>query len=155
MVGCTSLLLTQPLSSFNPTDHSKIGIPASINRIYGVIRPNNPSFGLNYASSFVFPLQGFWNVIVYVITSRTACKNLWASMRGRGSSLPTRSSRRGFKITSPTQGSFADKARRGRRGKEVYDEEEGMAMEQVGKGSRRVDRPGSQESATPALANRQ
>ena len=40
------------------------------------------NFGLNYASSLVFPLQGFWNVVVYIITSQTACKRLWAHIRG-------------------------------------------------------------------------
>lgn len=42
-------------------------------------------FGLNYASSVVFPLQGFWNVLVYIITSQTACKRLWTQLRGRPS----------------------------------------------------------------------
>jgi hypothetical protein len=28
---------------------------------------------MNYAASFVFPLQAFWNTIVYIITSQNAC----------------------------------------------------------------------------------
>jgi len=32
---------------------------------------------MNYASAFVFPLQGFWNVVVYIVTSQTACRRLW------------------------------------------------------------------------------
>ena len=41
------------------------------------------NFGLNFASSLVFPLQGFWNVLVYIITSQTACKRLWSQLIGR------------------------------------------------------------------------
>ena len=52
-------------------------MPSSINRVYALVYPNAVNFGLNYAASFVFPLQGFWNVIVYIITSQTACRRLW------------------------------------------------------------------------------
>ena len=34
----------------------------------------------------MLPLQGFWNALVYVVTSRTACGNLWREMVGRGGS---------------------------------------------------------------------
>jgi len=57
-------------------------VPSSVNRLYAVIRPNNFCFALNYISSFVFPLQGFWNVIVYIITSQTACKKLCRQIFG-------------------------------------------------------------------------
>lgn len=52
--------------------------------MYAIAHPDpaHMNFGLNYASSLVFPLQGFWNVIVYIITSQTACKRLWAQLRG-------------------------------------------------------------------------
>ncbi|KAL4991606.1 hypothetical protein BDW68DRAFT_151603, partial [Aspergillus falconensis] len=36
-------------------------VPSTINRVYAFIRPESSNFGLNYASSFVLPLQGFWN----------------------------------------------------------------------------------------------
>ncbi|KAI9708037.1 MAG: hypothetical protein M1820_004241 [Bogoriella megaspora] len=52
-------------------------VPSSVNRVFALARPNQFNFALNYASSFVFPLQGFWNVIVYILTSRTACQKLW------------------------------------------------------------------------------
>ena len=58
-------------------------VPSSINRVYAIAHPRPTNFGLNYASSLVFPLQGFWNTIVYVITSQTACKRLWAHLRGQ------------------------------------------------------------------------
>ena len=130
------------------TNSYATGIPASINRIYGVVNPNYPNFGLNYASSFVFPLQGFWNVLVYIITSRTACKDLWASLRGRGAPLSTMSSRKGFKIGSPKEGSIRGKyseRSRSRTGKAAYqgDEEEGVMMGDLGSKRQRFGSQGS------------
>ncbi|RAO74023.1 uncharacterized protein BHQ10_010035 [Talaromyces amestolkiae] len=52
-------------------------IPSSANRIYASIYPSATNFGLNYAASFVFPLQAFWNTIVYIITSQSACRELF------------------------------------------------------------------------------
>lgn len=51
-------------------------IPSSINRIYSLVKPGEVSFPLSYIASFLFPLQGFWNLVVYVITSQAACRNL-------------------------------------------------------------------------------
>lgn len=34
----------------------------------------------------MLPLQGFWNAVVYVVTSRGACGVLWRGMLGRGGS---------------------------------------------------------------------
>jgi hypothetical protein len=53
-------------------------IPTSVNRLYGLVQPNEVNFPLNYAASFVFPLQGFWNAIIYIITSQTAVRGLFA-----------------------------------------------------------------------------
>ena len=58
-------------------------IPASINRVYSLARPNHVVFGLNYAEAVVLPLQGFWNCCVYVITSQTAVRNLFRAVLGR------------------------------------------------------------------------
>ncbi|KAI9754013.1 MAG: hypothetical protein M4579_004889 [Chaenotheca gracillima] len=63
-------------------------VPSSINRVYALVYPTRINFGLNYASSLVFPLQGFWNGIVYVITSQTAFRDLFSSIPGRGRSIP-------------------------------------------------------------------
>ncbi|MCJ1451450.1 hypothetical protein MMC28_001787 [Mycoblastus sanguinarius] len=54
-------------------------VPSSINRLYSVAHPDRLNFGLNYTEALVLPLQGFWNVIVYIITSQRACRNLWRS----------------------------------------------------------------------------
>lgn len=58
-----------------------IWIPSSINRVYALLHPNTINFPLNLTSALVFPLQGFFNMLVYMITSKTACKNLWMSFR--------------------------------------------------------------------------
>lgn len=52
-------------------------VPASANRIYGLIYPDDPSFVLNVASAVLLPLQGLWNTIIYFTTSWTICKTAW------------------------------------------------------------------------------
>lgn len=51
-------------------------IPTSVNRVYAIVDPAGMNFPLNYVAAFVFPLQAFWNTIIYVITSQTACRKL-------------------------------------------------------------------------------
>ena len=51
-------------------------VPSSINRVYSLIHPQDVSFGLTFTSSLVLPLQGFWNTVIYVVTSFSACKAL-------------------------------------------------------------------------------
>ena len=62
-------------------------VPSSINRVYALAVPQNVNFPLNLVSALVFPLQGFWNLLVYIITSQAACKNLWTTIQD---SLPFR-----------------------------------------------------------------
>jgi hypothetical protein len=52
-------------------------VPSTINRLYTLIRPNaSAPFGLDFASGLVLPLQGFWNTVIYIVTSLAACKAL-------------------------------------------------------------------------------
>jgi hypothetical protein len=51
-------------------------VPSTLNRLVTLVHPNHPIFGLNYASGLVLPLQGFWNAIIYILTSLPACKAL-------------------------------------------------------------------------------
>ena len=52
-------------------------VPSTINRLYTLIRPESSSpFGLDFASGLVLPLQGFWNCVIYIFTSKAACKAL-------------------------------------------------------------------------------
>lgn len=54
-------------------------IPSSANRVYSVVHASS-SIPLEYASAFVLPLQGFWNAVIYVVTSWQACQMLWEDM---------------------------------------------------------------------------
>ena len=61
-------------------------VPTSVNRMYALANPTVFNYPLNYLASFLFPLQGFWNVIVYVLSSQTAVRRLfdgWGSGRRR------------------------------------------------------------------------
>ncbi|MCJ1367526.1 hypothetical protein MMC16_006659 [Acarospora aff. strigata] len=58
-------------------------VPSTINRVYSLVHPEAVSFPLNYASGLVLPLQGFWNAFVYTITSLSASKALYQSLRHR------------------------------------------------------------------------
>jgi hypothetical protein len=58
-------------------------IPSSANRVYSVVHPDEVSLPLEYASSFVLPLQGFWNALIYATTSLPACKEAWTAIRSR------------------------------------------------------------------------
>ncbi|KAL8727472.1 MAG: hypothetical protein Q9181_005703 [Wetmoreana brouardii] len=60
-----------------------IWIPSSINRVYALVYPDRVNFGLNFVSALVLPMQGLTNGIVYCITSQSACRELWNSLRGR------------------------------------------------------------------------
>ena len=55
--------------------------PSSANRLWALAHSPKVSFGLNYASSFLFPLQGLFNAVIYTMTSRTACRELWSFIR--------------------------------------------------------------------------
>ncbi|KAK3305904.1 uncharacterized protein B0T15DRAFT_494036 [Chaetomium strumarium] len=57
-------------------------IPSSGNRVYSLIHRDDMSKPLFFASAFVLPLQGFWNAIIYVVTSWAACKSLWGNLCG-------------------------------------------------------------------------
>jgi hypothetical protein len=51
-------------------------IPSSANRMYSHIHPDEVSKPLQFMSATVLPLQGFWNAIIYAVTSKAACKAL-------------------------------------------------------------------------------
>jgi hypothetical protein len=58
-------------------------IPSSANRVYSVVHPGQLNVGMSYASAFVLPLQGFWNALIYTITSFRACKAFWRDITTR------------------------------------------------------------------------
>lgn len=55
-------------------------IPSSANRVHYLVHGTS-SPALEYMSAFVLPLQGFWNAVIYVATSRAACRNLLNHLR--------------------------------------------------------------------------
>jgi hypothetical protein len=55
-------------------------IPSSANRLYSLTHDRSTSVPLEFMSVLVLPLQGFWNCLVYVTISWTACKNLFHDM---------------------------------------------------------------------------
>ncbi len=59
-----------------------VQVPSSINRVYSLAHPSETNVVLNYMSATVLPLQGFWNAIIYIVTSRQACKAYWQTLRG-------------------------------------------------------------------------
>lgn len=68
-------------------------VPSSANRVYSLAHPNEISIGLQYASALVLPLQGFWNAVIYIMTSLPAVKSLYhrtcGSYKSRNFSLST------------------------------------------------------------------
>ncbi|KPM43535.1 hypothetical protein AK830_g2989 [Neonectria ditissima] len=56
-------------------------IPSSANRVYSMFHTKTASIPLEFMSAFVLPLQGFWNAIIYMVTSWSAVKNLATDLR--------------------------------------------------------------------------
>lgn len=55
-------------------------VPSSINRVYSLIHPDLISVPFTYASAVVLPLMGFWNSVIYITTSWSACKDLFFTL---------------------------------------------------------------------------
>lgn len=56
-------------------------IPSTANRVYSLVHKQSSSAPLEFMSAFVLPLQGFWNAVIYAVTSWNACKNLISDLR--------------------------------------------------------------------------
>ncbi|KIW62355.1 hypothetical protein PV04_10536 [Phialophora macrospora] len=78
-------------------------VPSTINRVYTLVRPNDSVFGLDFASGLVLPLQGFWNTVIYIVTSLPACKALWAGILASLNSRAPRPDRTTPALTTSTQ----------------------------------------------------
>ena len=55
-------------------------VPSSINRVYSLIYPHSISIPYAYAAGVVLSLMGFWNSVIYITTSRAACKTLFSNI---------------------------------------------------------------------------
>ncbi|KAL8990250.1 MAG: hypothetical protein Q9177_001058 [Variospora cf. flavescens] len=51
--------------------------PSSINRIYDLAHPTAVSYQLNIVSAIVLPLMGFWNGVIYFVTTRAVSKAIF------------------------------------------------------------------------------
>ncbi|KAL9006906.1 MAG: hypothetical protein Q9188_000361 [Gyalolechia gomerana] len=83
----TMLFASHNLSPSNTLTKTPINpwrkqIPSSANRVYALAHPTRINFPLNFVSALVLPAQGFLNVIVYIITSQTAMRQILSSVRG-------------------------------------------------------------------------
>ena len=55
-------------------------VPSSINRVYTLIYPQSISIPYAYAAGVVLSLMGFSNSVIYITTSRAACKTLFSNI---------------------------------------------------------------------------
>lgn len=55
-------------------------VPSSINRVYSLIYPEEISVPYAYAAGVVLSLMGFWNSVIYITTSRAACRTLFSNL---------------------------------------------------------------------------
>lgn len=54
--------------------------PSSANRVYTAIHGKGRSVTLEYMSALVLPLQGFWNAVIYAVTSWKACEDVFSTL---------------------------------------------------------------------------
>ncbi|KAH0544605.1 hypothetical protein FGG08_001254 [Glutinoglossum americanum] len=58
-------------------------VPSSVNRVYSLVHPEKANFPLNFVASLVLPLQGFWNGLIYFMTSLSASRKLGRRLSNR------------------------------------------------------------------------
>lgn len=54
-------------------------VPSSVNRVYALTHPGASNIPLAFAAGIVLSLMGFWNSVIYIVTSRAACKELFVN----------------------------------------------------------------------------
>ncbi|KAG9187702.1 hypothetical protein G6011_05573 [Alternaria panax] len=65
-----------------------VWLPSSINRMYQFTHKDHPSFALNIISAIVLPLQGAWNAIIYIFTTRAECRRAWDTVMSKLTGKP-------------------------------------------------------------------
>ncbi|KAI1812231.1 family A G protein-coupled receptor-like protein [Poronia punctata] len=58
-------------------------IPSSANRVYSLVHGDDTVVALQVLSAIVLPLQGFWNAIIYAVTSWHAVKLFFSELGSR------------------------------------------------------------------------
>ncbi|TWU74687.1 hypothetical protein ED733_004630 [Metarhizium rileyi] len=64
-------------------------IPSTANRVYSLVNEKELCIPLEFMSAFVLPLQGFWNAVIYAVTSWSACRELFEDLTSRKKSVPS------------------------------------------------------------------
>ena len=80
-------------------------VPSSLNRVYSLIYPTSTNFGLLFIASLVLPLQGFWNAVIYIVTTYPESKALVSRWRNAAPSLRKTRSALSYRTTSSPQAS--------------------------------------------------
>ncbi|OTA94354.1 hypothetical protein M434DRAFT_71464 [Hypoxylon sp. CO27-5] len=91
-------------------------IPSSANRVYSIINTNKISVPLEIMSAIVLPLQGFWNMFIYMATSWEAVRITFSDISARVTGRHTEPSRysgdhndkRNFAFRIPSRSSRKD-----------------------------------------------
>ena len=99
-------------------------VPSSVNRVYSLVHPDRISIPFVYASAVVLPLMGFWNFVIYVTTSWTACQLLFDSLF-RGGKAKADAARR---LSKPMTEQMSAKSKRKSRSESVSDSLKGLAL---------------------------
>lgn len=55
-------------------------VPSSLNRVYSLANHGKSDIALSYVAGTVLSLMGFWNSVIYVVTTRAACKDVFFSV---------------------------------------------------------------------------
>lgn len=53
-------------------------LPSTLNRLYNLASGGSASPALEYMTAIVLPIQGFWNCVIYCVTSRDAVREFFA-----------------------------------------------------------------------------
>lgn len=112
-------------------------IPSTANRVYSVVHQNESFAPLEFMSAFVLPLQGFWNAVIYAVTSWGACKNLLHDLRiGRPSPVTEiTAGRSSFRSPDPSGGGGGGLFRHAPRSSRTFDSESTTELAKSRRGS--------------------
>ena len=108
-------------------------VPSSINRVYSLIYPESISVPYAYAAGVVLSLMGFWNSVIYIATTRAACRTLFLNIfmkfgRNLHDRLPVDSDSDGIRESATTRGSRGGRGSWGDSSEELRGKGDGEAV---------------------------
>ena len=119
-----------------------IQVPSSLNRVYSLVHPDRTNVTISYLAGLVLSLMGFWNSVIYIFTSRAACKELFFSItmfcfpRRRGRNFASSSYR------GASNSSSSSRYRDGTFGRISHISRSGKGSESPGKGTMMMKKHG-------------